>query len=162
MFGSRFGVLNHRTHRSRIRSTSLRSMPSSSLMYTKLLPCVPSTSSPFDACRDRPDHLLELVLEVRGQRPRGSSARQPSEPSKASCQQSSRPFEGFCCFARRHLLASFLYCHGAFISVSMPRPAHQTCATRARLQRGVSSTAVESMMSVMLMAMSDAGVIVDC
>ena len=131
MFGSRFGVLNHRTHRSRISSTSLRSMPSSSLMYTKLLPCVPSRSLPFDACRGRPDHLLQLVLEVCGRRPRGSSARQPSEPSKASCQQSSRPFEDCYCFARGHLLAALRYCHGAFISVSTPRPAHQTCATRA-------------------------------
>ena len=55
---------------------------------------------------------------------------------------------------RRCLLASSLCCHAAFISVSTPGPAHQPCAPRGRLERGTNSAAVESMMSVMSVAMS--------
>ena len=57
-------------------------------------------------------------------------------------------------FARRGLLASFLCCHAAFISASTPGPAHQPCAPRGCSERSTKSAAVESMTSVMSVAMS--------
>ena len=56
--------------------------------------------------------------------------------------------------ARRCLLASSLCCHAAFISASTRGPAHQPCAPRGRLERGTNSAAVESMTSVISVAMS--------
>ena len=56
--------------------------------------------------------------------------------------------------ARRCLLASSLCCHAAFISVFTPRPAHQPCAPRGRLERGTNSAAVESTTSAMSVTMS--------
>ena len=56
--------------------------------------------------------------------------------------------------ARRHLLASSLCCHGAFILVSTPGPAHQPCAARGCLERDTSLAGFESITSVMLVAMS--------
>ena len=56
--------------------------------------------------------------------------------------------------ARRCLLTSFLCCHAAFISASTPGPAHQPYAPRGRLERGTNSAAVESMTSIMSVAVS--------
>ena len=56
--------------------------------------------------------------------------------------------------ARRRLFAPSLCCHVALISASTKGPAHQPCAPRGRLERGVNSAAVESMTSAMSVAMS--------
>ena len=56
--------------------------------------------------------------------------------------------------ARWCLLASSLCCHAALISASASGLMHQTCAPRGRLERGVSSAAVESMTLAMSVAKS--------
>ena len=97
------------------------------------------------------------MSRVCGRRPRKDSARQRYEPCEGFCQQSSHPIEGYCLLrgsARRCLLASSLCCHDAFTSASTPGPAHQTCAPLGRLERDVSSVAVEIMTSVMSVLMS--------
>ena len=64
-----------------------------------------------------------------------------------------RVFLSGTCQQRRGLLTSSLCCHAAFISASIPGPAHQPCVPRGRLKRGASSAAVESMALAMLGAM---------
>ena len=67
MVGSSFGnfastrVWNHRTHRSQMSSTSVRSIPFSSLMYAELLASLLSSSS-SGVSRNRPDRLPERVF----------------------------------------------------------------------------------------------------
>ena len=50
----------------------------------------------LEACRSRPDRLLEIVLGVCGRSLRRRSARQPCEPSGDFLQPPSRPLEGCC------------------------------------------------------------------
>ena len=142
MFGSSLGdlasrkVWNHRAHRSRTSSTSIRSMPSSPLTHAKLRPRFPSDPSPLYACRSRPGRLLERVFRVCERSPRKSSARQPCEPSEDVFQSSPRPFEGCCCGVLRvgasspPRLLSLLPCC-VHLSLHTGRCAPTLCSARA-------------------------------
>ena len=100
LFGSNFSdlalrnVWNHRTHRLRMSSTSFRSKPSSSFTYTEL--ASPPDSSSLDACRSRPDRLLERVSSLRTK-----SQKKVSMAALRTLwrlfQPFLRPFEGCCC-----------------------------------------------------------------
>ena len=57
-------------------------------------------------------------------------------------------------FARRRLLAFSLCYHDEFLSASTPRPAHQPCALRGRLERGARSAEVEGITSATLVEVS--------
>ena len=145
MFGSSFGDLvirrmwSHWTHRLWMSSTSLRSMPSSSLMYAELrsrfafkfvaFRCL----SPLSNCRSRPDRLLRRVFRVCGQRPRRISAWQPCEPSEDVFQTSSPPSKvagvGFSAWAPPHLF-SLLPCY-VHLNLHIRTRAPTLCFARA-------------------------------
>ena len=102
-------VWNHRTHRSRMSPTSLRSISSSFLMYAELCLASLLSSSSSSAFRGRLDRLPERVFRVCGRRLGRSSVRQPCETSE-DCQPSSRSFEDCCCGVLRVGASSPLLC----------------------------------------------------
>ena len=125
-------VWNHRTHRSRMSSTFLRSTPFSSLTYADLRSHFPSRF---------------IVLSFL-KKPAGSPSRVPVSSLRTKCQKklstaALRTFRNFfpavfTAFrrlllwgsARRCLLASFLCWHAALISAFTPDPAHQPIRTQ--------------------------------
>ena len=156
MFGSSFGdlafrrVRSHRTHRSRMSSTYLRSISSSSFINCALV-YLPSLSF-LDAYRGRPGRVLERVFRVCGRRPCTAALRTFRNVLPAISTAFRRSL--LLGSERRRLLASSFCCHASFLIASMPGPAHQPCAPRGRLEGGASSAAVESMTSAMSFAMS--------
>ena len=162
MFGSSLGdlalrrVWDHRTHRSRMSSTSLRRTPFSSLAYAELRSRFASRFI-----------VLRCLQKPAWSPSRGRVSSLRTKSQKKLSTAALRTFRSFfpaifTAFQRlllwgsacRCLLASSLCCHVAFISASTPGPAHQPCAPRGRLERGTSSAEVESMTSAMSVAMS--------
>ena len=153
MFGSSLGdlalrrVWNHRTHRSRMSSTSLRRTPSCGLAS---LP----GSLTQGTCRSRLGRLLDCVFrlanEVPNEAQHGSLAHLPKILSSIFTAFRRLLLWGS---ARRCLLAFSPCCHAEFISISTLGPAHQQYAPRGRLERGTNSAIVKSMTSAMSLAM---------
>ena len=125
-------VWNHRTHRSRMSSTSHRWTPFSFLTYTELRSRFPSKFIIL-RCLYKPAWSPSRV--------RVSNLR-PKYQKKLSTV-ALRTFRSFfpaifTAFrrlllwgsARRCLLASSLSCHAEFISASTPCPTHQPCISR--------------------------------
>ena len=155
MLGSSFGdfalrrVWNHRTHCSRMSSTSLRRTPFSSSTYAKL------------QCRFLSRFIVEAGLvafscafiefadEVPKEAQHGSLAHLPKVCSSHLHGLSKIAAVGFCVWC---LLTPSLCCHAAFIPASTPGPAHQPCASSGCLEGGTNSAAVESMTSTMLVS----------
>ena len=131
MFGSSLGdlalrrVWNHRIHRSRMSSTSLRRTPFSSLTYAD------AVSLPFQVYRLKvlveaglvafSSACFEFADEVPKEAQHGSLAHLPKFfPAIFTAFQRLLLWDS----VRRCLFASYLCCHAAFISASTPGPAH--------------------------------------
>ena len=126
MFGSSLGDLalrrigNHRTYRSRISSTSLRSTPFSSLTYAELRSRFPSRFIVLGVFVEAglvafSGACFEFADEVS----KRSSARQPCATSEDFFQPSSRPFEG-CCYGVLRVGASSHPLSVAMLRLSQP------------------------------------------
>ena len=145
-------VWNHRTHRSRMSSTSLRGTPFSSLTYVELQSCFPSRFIVI-RCLYKPawSPPRQFADEVPKEAQHGSLAHLPKEfPAIFTAFRRLLLWDS----ARRVLLASSLCCHAALISAFTLGPAHQPCAPFGRLEGRNDSAAVESMMSTMSVAIS--------
>ena len=146
---------NHRTHRSRMRSTYSRSITMftfSYLTYTKLRSRFPSRSIVFRCLH------VAFWTRLSGLR------------TKVQRRLRTAVFQAYWRFVpviftsfwrlllydstRTRLLASSLCCHASFISASTPGPGHQPYAPRRRIEHGASLTTEENITSAMSMVTS--------